>query len=91
MIEFHKLKDDALSADIEEKLREMVLAYRTVVHEPGESTGRHLLPYIREGETVINGEKPIKEFLHKLESELRYQRSLTGDGCYIDPDTGDVC
>jgi hypothetical protein len=39
----------------------------------------------------IFGIDRISEHLEALRIELERQRSINGDGYYIDPDTGEVC
>lgn len=89
MITLHKIKDDLKSDELEQKLIDMVLAYKTVYHRPKESD--YSLPYIEDGDSIISNEKEIEEWVLELETELKWQRSLSGDGCYIDPQSGKVC
>lgn len=90
MIEFHRLQKNDLSDEISTMLQDMVVAYRTKTYSDSSSSS-HSLPHIREGDTIISGEKELREYLHNLDRELQQQRSITGDGCYIDPETGEVC
>lgn len=89
MIILHRNKDDAKSEELEQKLKDMVLAYKTVHHQSNESD--YDLPYIVDGDSIISEEKEIEEWVLKLEAELKWQRSLSGDGCFIDPNSGKVC
>lgn len=90
MIEFHCLKKDNLSEEIGNMLEDMVVARRTKTYSDP-SASSYSLPHIREGENIIFGEVALREYLFKLDMELKQQRSITGDGCYIDPETGEVC
>ncbi len=90
MIELHRNTDDLYADELEEKFRDLVVAYRTKVYPPGNDSV-YPLPHIRESGKVITGEDQIKNYFVDLEKELLWQRSLSGDGCYIDPDSGEVC
>ncbi|MCH8549999.1 MAG: hypothetical protein LAT80_14100 [Balneolaceae bacterium] len=81
---FRKTEDDEADR-IEDALNELVLAYKTEIAED-EPT-----PTIRDGDNVIREQKEISEWLMELTKELQFQRSLTGDACYIDPETGETC
>lgn len=85
MITLHRHKDDKQAAEIEEKLQDLVLAYR--VEEMFDDQKE---PFIEDGGKRVQGED-LQQWFRELESELNWQRSLTGDGCYIDPDSGKVC
>jgi len=90
MIEFHRLQKDELSDEISTMLQDMVVAYRTKTYSDSPSSSCSL-PHIREGKNIISGEEELREYLHNLDRELHQQRSITGDGCYLDPETGEVC
>ncbi|MEX2601869.1 MAG: hypothetical protein WD355_09490 [Balneolaceae bacterium] len=90
MIEFHRLKQDELSEEIEKKLKDMVLAYKTFEYDE-RSESELPLPFIRENDQLVSEESEIRHYLQELESELQLQRSVTGDGCYIDPASGKIC
>lgn len=94
MIELHRYKTDKYADKIELRLEELVLAYKTVIHSdtdtnPGNSD--HSLPYLIENEAMISGKEEIKTYLRELSNELKEQRSVSGDACYIDPQTGEIC
>ena len=89
MITLHSIKDDPKSSRLEQKLKELVLAFKTVYHQADECS--HSIPYIEDGDAIITNDEKIEEWIVELESELKWQRSLSGDGCYIHPDSGKVC
>lgn len=90
MIELHRLKSDAESDNIEQAFRELSLAYKTETYsDSGDTTDQ--LPQIKDGDNWVSGPGEIEKWLNELRSELEWQRSLSGDGCYIDPESGDVC
>lgn len=87
MITLHKKESHAASQELEKMLNDLVIAYSKEIHpksEPG-------LPYIVEDGTVYKTEDEIQKWLQELSDELSWQRSLSGDGCYIDPNEGQVC
>ncbi len=94
MIELHRYKNDDYADKLEHRLEELVLAYRTVTHtEPDTQTGEQetSLPYLDENGTMITGKEEINSYLRELSNELKEQRSISGDACYIDPQTGEIC
>lgn len=94
MIELHRYKNDDYADKLEHRLEELVLAYRTVTHtEPDAQTGEPetSLPYLDENGTKITGKEEINSYLRELSNELKEQRSISGDACYIDPQTGEIC
>jgi hypothetical protein len=86
MIILHKVKNDPSSDELEERLNDLVLAYKTELHEPGTDG-----PAIEEGDSIIRDKSELEQWIQNLEKELKWQRSLSGDGCYIDPETGEIC
>lgn len=86
MIILHKVKNDPASEELEERLNDLILAYKTELHEPGADG-----PAIEEGDTIIRDKTKLEKWIQNLEKELKWQRSLSGDGCYIDPETGEIC
>lgn len=44
-----------------------------------------------DGREKIEGREAILSWLQVLERELSIQRSVSGDGCYLDPKTGETC
>jgi hypothetical protein len=90
MIVLHRTKNDSRGKEIERKLKQLVVAHSVQVHKEGAEKPVSL-PYIRENGTIISGEERIDRYLVELERELNRQRMISGDGCYIDPDTGEIC
>ncbi len=86
MITLYKTEEDNKGEEVEKKLNDLVLSFK-VETAPGSAENC----YIIDGDNTISGDENIDTWLQKLEDEIRFQRSLSGDGCYIDPDTGEVC
>ncbi|CAN5266242.1 hypothetical protein BH23BAC3_BH23BAC3_11700 [soil metagenome] len=89
MIKLHRLTEDPAADKIEERFKDLVLSYKTVL-STGDS-GSDKLPRIEDGDDIISGDEQIEHWLRDLEDELKWQRSLSGDGCYIDPKSGKIC
>lgn len=87
MITLHKKREHASSDQLQKKLEELVIAFKKEVH-PDDAAG---LPYIVEDEKEYQSKEAIEEWLAELSEDLNWQRSLSGDGCYIDPKKGKVC
>ncbi len=87
MVVLHRNLKGAKSDRLEKKLNDLVISYKTKSYESGEAG----LPFIEEDGKEYRTEDEIKEWLSELSAELSWQRSLSGDGCYIDPKSGKVC
>jgi hypothetical protein len=87
MIVLHKKGKGSSSLQLEQKLEELVISFKTELHDFEEEG----LPYIEEDGRKFQKENEIKEWLNELEAELNMQRSVSGDGCYINPNSGKVC
>jgi hypothetical protein len=85
MIKLIRQDDDPMADEIESRFEDLILSYKTEISEDND------LPKIVDGDTTLSGDKEIEEWLRELESDLKWQRSLSGDACYIDPDSGNVC
>lgn len=85
MITLYRHPDDPQADRLEEIFRDLVLAYKSV-SEPERTE-----LCIQEGDRKISEQKEIDRWLLQLRKELDWQRSLSGDGCYIDPDSGETC
>lgn len=69
------------------QLNELVIAYREEILP--ETSDRKV--YILDGGREYSGDIEIEQWLTGLKRELQIQRSVTGDACYLDPETGEVC
>lgn len=86
MITLYRHKNDKQAAKAEEKLQDLVLAYRVEEVKDEESEF-----FIEDSGKKIQGEEQLEAWFRELESELSWQRSISGDGCYIHPDSGKIC
>lgn len=85
MIKLFRQADDPKADEIESRFENLILSYKTEISEDND------LPKIVDGDTTVSGDEEIEKWLRELESELKWQRSLSGDGCYIDPKSNNVC
>ncbi|HKL15303.1 MAG TPA: hypothetical protein VJ915_06685 [Balneolaceae bacterium] len=85
MIKLIRQKDDPKADAIESRFDDLILSYKTEISDTDD------LPKIIDGETVVSGDEEIEKWLRELEEDLSWQRSLSGDGCYIDPESGKIC
>ncbi|WP_421773129.1 hypothetical protein [Gracilimonas sp.] len=88
MIKLHRKQQDDVSDRLEEQLNRLVISFEKVNY--GKEVEKKL-PYIEIDGEVFHTEDEITGWLRELESELNWQRSLSGDGCYIDPKNGKIC
>lgn len=89
MIKLIRQPIDSKADEIESRFKDLVLSYKTEVLE--NESGENHLPKIHDGDSVIFGDEEIEEWLRDLEADLNWQRSLSGDGCYLDPKSGKIC
>lgn len=87
MITLHTAKEDKNDSELEGKLKDLVIAYRKTEHETNEES----LPYIEEDGKLFRTAEEINAWLEEIRAELGWQRSMSGDGCYIDPNSGKTC
>ncbi|MDX1586922.1 MAG: hypothetical protein R3222_09265 [Balneolaceae bacterium] len=85
MITLYRKKEDPKADRIQEKLDDLVVAYDVKRMKDAQEA------YIREDDQELKQENEIKEWLNDLRDDLEWQRSLTADACYIDPETGENC
>ena len=85
MIKIIRQPNDPKADAIESRFKELILSYKTEYSE-GDN-----LPKVKDGETTVSGDDDIEIWLRELEDELTWQRSLSGDCCYINPKSGKVC
>lgn len=63
----------------------------TLNYKLEKNTDANAAPVVEEDGKFYKTEDEIEVWFRKLEDELNWQRSITGDGCYIDPSSGEVC
>jgi len=87
MITLYKKRDSQFGDKVREKLIDLVVSYEEKELPEDGSSG----VFIMDSGKKIEGRRAIDDWLTQLEKELSWQRSLSGDGCYIDPETGETC
>lgn len=87
MIELFRTHNDALGAEIEDGLQELVLAHRVFVVEPGQQPAslpaNTPLPALRDGKNLITGSEALRAHLEYLERVVVEWRKYESDACYI--------
>lgn len=97
MLKFYRNKDNEthLTRWVEEKLDDMVVAHKLVDATKRSDLPNEIdpddLPILSDGHESWSSEEEIREFLHQLDHDLSFSRSLTSDACYIDPENPDQC
>ena len=87
MIELQRTADSPAADDIEERLRDLVVAHKVVVVDV-EASGADL-PVIRDGKLTARGAE-IPGFLDQLTRDMAEWSRFQSDACYIEDD-GTVC
>lgn len=87
MITLHRPRESSFADKIEESFGDMTLNYAVQIHS--DTSGQTWIEDDKEG--TIRGEKTIDDYLFRLRTGLEQERSITGDACYIDPETGKTC
>jgi hypothetical protein len=85
MIRLYRKSFDKHADRVEERLKDLVLAYETEIDE------KAVPCYILEGDMKIAWGDSFEHWFRSLEQELTWSRSLSGDGCFIDPESGEPC
>lgn len=87
MITLFKKTGDEFAGKIHSALDDLIIRFETKCLPADSSDPTHII----DGDKIVKGEEEISDWLMQLEAELKWQRSLSGDGCYIDPETGNSC
>ena len=88
MIELYKPEDNALGEEIEEHLKELVVAYKLVPAESGLNSDK---PWVRSGKELYQTLEQIRAFLDVLTHEVNTTIMVSGDACFVDPTKGGPC
>lgn len=94
MIKFYHEEDCKNCREIEDKLKELVLAHQVIivgsVKENDNLPDALSLPVLADDNRLISGSEAIQEHLQKLEKFVREWRKYQSDVCYVDED-GEIC
>jgi hypothetical protein len=94
MIEFYRPVDCDHCETIEAALKEMVIAHKIIVVEPGQSPeglpAGTPLPALVDNGQVFSGQAALADHLTELEEVVADWRRFQSDACYLDDD-GEVC
>lgn len=88
MIELYRPPECPTCAEIEAALKEMVIAHKVIVIEPGRPAAQPApavpLPALKENERVISGQAAITAYLKELEAFVAGWQRFQSDACYCD-------
>jgi hypothetical protein len=87
MIELRRCVDSPVADDIEDRLRELVVAHKVVVVDAEAADAD--LPVIRDGDIIARG-SDIPVFLDQLTRDMAEWSRFQSDVCYIEDD-GSIC
>lgn len=87
MIILHAVASDERSKELEVRLQDLVVAFKKVEHDSEEINRA----YIEEDGKSYQTPEALEKWFEQLTKELNWQRSLSGDGCYVDPDSNKIC
>lgn len=88
MIELHSLPDHPLANEIEEHLKELVVAYKRIPLLPEAAPSE---PWVRSGQETYTSESQIRKFLDQLAYEVTMNRMVSSDSCFVHPDSESGC
>lgn len=88
MIKLIREAVDPKADQIESRFEDLILSYKTEISDEHNDDN---LPKIKDGDTIIAGKDEIENWLRELEADLKWQRSLSGDACFINPESGKIC
>lgn len=87
MIELIRPEQSALADEVEEQLKDLVLAHR-VVRAEDDAVDQ---PVITEGEHEYREPEEIQAFLDELRGEVMTGRQLQSDSCVLNPEDPRHC
>ena len=96
MITLYRVAECAACDDVQEALRELVVAHKVVDVEREESSAADKawaerdLPVITDGDQVVSGPSAVRDYLAELTHDLVQWRKYQTDACYVD-DKGKTC
>lgn len=92
MIELYRTNDDTTGIEIEDGLKELVLAHRVIVVEAGQSPetlpDNTPLPALRDEGQIITGSEALQAHLQYLKHVAFEWRKYQSDSCYVHDDGG---
>lgn len=90
MIEFHYLTDDKRSEELLEEIDRMVINVKRVKATDSAFPDEQL-PLFKEHDAIYSSKEEVQGFLDELNGQLKVERTVSGDSCYINPATGEKC
>ena len=94
MIELYRSPSDRAGLEVEETLKQLVVAHRVIVLDlsqpPVPLPSDTSLPALKDKDEIITGSTNIATYLKELEQFISDWRKFQSDACFIDED-GKVC
>lgn len=93
MITLYRRNESKLADEVQETLEDLVLAHEIVdVDREGATdiTADGTLPVVVESGRAYSGDE-IFSLLNELRTELAYERQVSADACYVDPNNPGQC
>ena len=96
MITLYRVAECDACDEVQEKLRDLVVAHEVIDIEKGQPAAREDVmaekdfPVIADGERLVSGAEALHAYLQELAVELEEWRKFQVDACYID-DKGKSC
>lgn len=92
MITLYRSPACSFCDDVAARLEEAVLAHEVITLEEDEPVPdlpeSATPPVVTEGQQVYTDEASIEAFLDEIVQEVTQNRRVSGDACYIDPESG---
>ena len=90
MTTLYRKSDCSFCDEIEEELKELVIAHSVINIENEKSTRENHedipVPYLEDNGKIISGSEEIKKYLEELSKFVSLWRKYQTDSCYIDDD-----
>jgi hypothetical protein len=92
MITLYRVAKCSACDEVQEKLRDLVVAHKVVdvAKERPTALANKELPVIQDGEKLVSGEPALHDYLAELTRDLEQWRKFQSDVCYVD-DKGKTC
>jgi len=84
MIELRRPQESKFADEVEQRLRDLVVAFRVVEGDNGAVE-------ITDGSQAAEGQEAVTTFMDELDAELRLGRQFQSDACYLDPNNPGYC
>ena len=94
MLVFYRTKACPRCDEVEERLRDLVVAYQVIYVDQNEAGGTWsggTVPLLKEGDRIYATAAAVDQYLEALTAELALSRTYQSDACYLEPVDGKTC